>query len=47
VPYVPFHPGLWDGLWITLIAMAISFGATILPAWSAASLLPVEILRYE
>lgn len=47
VPYVPFHPGLWDGVWITLIAMAISFGATILPAWSAASLLPVEILRYE
>lgn len=47
VPYVPFHPSLLDGLWITLIAMAISFGATILPAWSAASLLPVEILRYE
>ena len=47
VPYVPFHPGLWDGVWITLIAMAISFGATILPARAAASLLPVEILRYE
>ena len=47
VPYVPFHPSLLDGLWITLIAMAISFGATILPARAAASLLPVEILRYE
>jgi len=47
VPYVPFHPGLLDGVWITLIAMAISFGATILPARAAASLLPVEILRYE
>ncbi|HTG26969.1 MAG TPA: FtsX-like permease family protein [Methylomirabilota bacterium] len=47
VPYVPFHPSLLDGLWITLIAMAISFTATILPARAAASLLPVEILRYE
>jgi lipoprotein-releasing system permease protein len=47
VPYVPFHPGLLDGLWITVIAMAISFGATILPARAAARLLPVEILRYE
>src|ERR1700675_1288934 len=47
VPYVPFHPGLLDGVWITLIAMAISFTATILPARAAASLLPVEILRYE
>jgi lipoprotein-releasing system permease protein len=47
VPYVPFHPGLWDGVWITLIAMTISFGATILPARAAARLLPVEILRYE
>jgi lipoprotein-releasing system permease protein len=47
VPYVPFHPSLLDGVWITLIAMAISFAATILPARAAASLLPVEILRYE
>jgi lipoprotein-releasing system permease protein len=47
VPYVPFHPSLLDGVWITLIAMAISFIATILPARAAASLLPVEILRYE
>ena len=47
VTYVPFHPGLLDGVWITVIAMAISFGATILPARAAARLLPVEILRYE
>jgi lipoprotein-releasing system permease protein len=47
VPYVPFHPSLLDGVWITIIAMAISFGATILPARAAARLLPVEILRYE
>jgi lipoprotein-releasing system permease protein len=47
VPYVPFHPSIWDGLWITLVAMAISVGATLLPARAAANLLPVEILRYE
>jgi lipoprotein-releasing system permease protein len=47
VPYVPFHPGIMDGVWITLVAMAISVGATILPARAAANLLPVEILRYE
>jgi lipoprotein-releasing system permease protein len=47
VSYVPFHPSLWDGLWITLAAMCISVGATLLPARAAARLLPVEILRYE
>jgi lipoprotein-releasing system permease protein len=47
VPYVPFHPSIRDGLWITIVAMGISVGATILPARAAARLLPVEILRYE
>jgi lipoprotein-releasing system permease protein len=47
VPYVPFHPSAWDGLWITVVAMGISVGATMLPARAAARLLPVEILRYE
>jgi lipoprotein-releasing system permease protein len=47
VSYVPFHPSVLDGVWITLAAIAISIGATILPARSAARLLPVEILRYE
>jgi len=47
VPYVPFHPSVMDGVWITLVAMMISVGATILPARSASQLLPVEILRYE
>jgi lipoprotein-releasing system permease protein len=47
VPYVPFHPSIWDGVWITVVAMAISIGATMLPARAAARLLPVEILRYE
>lgn len=47
VPYVPFHPSLFDGLWITAVAMGISVGATVLPARAAVQLLPVEILRFE
>ena len=47
VPYVPFHPSIMDGVWITTIAMGISIAATILPARAAVRLLPVEILRYE
>jgi len=47
VPYVPFHPSVFDGVWITTVAMAISITATILPARAAVRLLPVEILRYE
>jgi lipoprotein-releasing system permease protein len=47
VPYVPFHPSFFDGLWITAVAMGISIGATILPARAAVRLLPVEILRFE
>ena len=47
VPYVPFHPSAWDGLWIACAAMAIAIVATILPAREASRLLPVEILRFE
>jgi lipoprotein-releasing system permease protein len=47
VPYVPFHPSVLDGVWIAVVAMGISIGATLLPARAAAQLLPVEILRYE
>ncbi len=47
VPYVPFHPSVFDGMWIATVAMGISIAATILPARAAARLLPVEILRYE
>jgi lipoprotein-releasing system permease protein len=47
VPFVPFHPSVSDGLWITAAAMGISIGATILPTRAAVRLLPVEILRYE
>jgi lipoprotein-releasing system permease protein len=47
VPYVPFHPSVWDGVWIAMAAMGISLGATLIPARAASRLLPVEILRYE
>jgi lipoprotein-releasing system permease protein len=47
VPYVPFHPSFYDGLWIALAAMAIAIVATVIPAREASRLLPVEILRFE
>ena len=47
IPYVPFHANGYDAIWIALAAMAISMAATILPARSAARILPVEILRFE
>jgi lipoprotein-releasing system permease protein len=47
VAFVPFHPNLLDGVWIALAAMTIALGATLIPARSASSLLPVEILRFE
>jgi len=47
VPYVPFHPSFFDGLWIALAAMAIAILATVIPAREASRLLPVEILRFE
>lgn len=47
VPYVPFSPNGFDALWITAAALAISVAATVVPARSAARILPVEILRYE
>lgn len=47
VPFVPFHPSVFDGIWITLVAMGIATAATLLPARAASALLPVEILRFE
>lgn len=47
VPYVPFHPSVADGIWIAAVAMLIAVSATLLPARSAARILPVDILRYE
>jgi lipoprotein-releasing system permease protein len=47
VPFVPFNPSFFDGLWIALAAMGIAMLATVIPAREAARLLPVEILRFE
>ncbi len=47
IDYVPFAPRPIDGLWVALIAIGISFVATLYPSWSAASVLPAEALRYE
>jgi lipoprotein-releasing system permease protein len=47
IPYVPFHANGLDAIWIAVAALAISVAATILPARSAAHILPVEILRFE
>ncbi len=47
IPFVPFHPNPFDALWIAAASLGISAAATLLPARSAARILPVEILRYE
>jgi lipoprotein-releasing system permease protein len=44
---VPFHARPWDGVWIALAGLGISFLATLYPSLAAARLDPVEILRYE
>jgi lipoprotein-releasing system permease protein len=47
IPYVPFHANSLDAVWIAITSLAISIAATILPARSAARILPVKILRFE
>ena len=47
IDYVPFAPRLMDGLLVALVAVGISFVATVYPSWSAARILPAEALRYE
>ncbi len=47
IPYVPFHANALDAIWIAAAALAICVAATIVPAWSASRILPVEILRFE
>jgi lipoprotein-releasing system permease protein len=47
IDYVPFAPRLLDGVLVALIAIGISFVATIYPSWAASRILPAEALRYE
>jgi len=47
IDFVPFHANPMDVIWIAAAALAISMAATLLPARSAARILPVEILRFE
>jgi len=47
IDYVPFAPRVVDGLLVALVAIGVSFVATLYPSWSAARILPAEALRYE
>jgi lipoprotein-releasing system permease protein len=47
IDYVPFAPRPLDGVIVAVVALAISFIATIYPSWSASRILPAEALRYE
>jgi len=47
IDYVPFAPRLTDGVLVALVAIGVSFVATLYPSWSAGKTLPAEALRYE
>jgi lipoprotein-releasing system permease protein len=47
IDYVPFAPRLMDGVIVAVVAVGISFVATLYPSWSASRILPAEALRYE
>jgi lipoprotein-releasing system permease protein len=47
IDYVPFAPRVWDGVLVAVVAMFVSFVATLYPSWAAARVLPAEALRYE
>jgi lipoprotein-releasing system permease protein len=47
IDYVPFAPRLVDGVAVAVVAIGISFIATLYPSWSASRILPAEALRYE
>ncbi|HUI85230.1 MAG TPA: FtsX-like permease family protein [Candidatus Binatia bacterium] len=47
IDYVPFAARPFDGLLVAVVAIGVSFVATLYPSWSAAGVLPAEALRYE
>ena len=47
IDYVPFAPRVIDGVIVALVAIGVSFVATLYPSWSASRILPAEALRYE
>jgi lipoprotein-releasing system permease protein len=47
IDYVPFDPRPMDGLLVAIVAIGVSFIATLYPSWSAGRTLPAEALRYE
>jgi len=47
IDYVPFAPRFWDAVLVSVVAIGISFVATLYPSWSAARVLPAQVLRYE
>jgi len=47
IDYVPFAPRPLDGVIVAIVALGISFVATIYPSWTASRILPAEALRYE
>src|SRR5437763_13719951 len=42
IDYVPFAPRLMDGALVALVAIGVSFVATLYPSWSAGKTLPAE-----
>ncbi len=47
IDYVPFAPRALDGVLVAVVALGVSFIATLYPSWSAARIYPAEALRYE
>ena len=47
IAYIPFAPRAIDGVLVAVVAVGVSFVATLYPSWSASRILPAEALRYE
>ena len=47
ISYVPFEADIVEGGLIALVALLVSFAATIYPSRRAARVAPMEVLRYE